>query len=109
MELLNQSLIATPHIAGYSQEGKIRGTYQLYQAVCQWQQATPEYQLKELLPKSPKWQLPNQLGALYQSLKPFYDIQQDDAQMRQAKKTIADEFDNLRKNYPQRLEFLELM
>lgn len=108
LQLLEQTLIATPHIAGYSQEGKIRGTYQLYQAYCQFKQAAPEFQLKELLPHSPKWHVPNDLDGLYQSLKPFYDIQQDDAQMRQVKKTVADEFDNLRKNYPQRLEFLEL-
>lgn len=116
LELLQQTLIATPHIAGYSQEGKIRGTYQLYQAFCQWQGVEPEFELKQLLPKAPKWKPPQQLtaetGKLYQSLQSFYDIKQDDQQMRQAMgrrgATIAKEFDNLRKNYPQRLEFLEL-
>lgn len=121
LQLMDETLIATPHIAGYSQEGKIRGTYQLYQAFCQWQGIEPELTLKELLPQAPKWSVPSQpyaqSGVLYQSLQPFYDIQQDDSQMRQAfgqisdqvsrhnGETIAEEFDNLRKNYPQRLEF----
>lgn len=124
LELMDETLIATPHIAGYSQEGKIRGTYQLYQTFCQWQGIEPGLTLKELLPQAPKWSVPAQIdtqsGRLYQSLQPFYDIQQDDKQMRQAlrqvsgqvsrqsRETIAEEFDTLRKNYPQRLEFLEL-
>ncbi|ACV26386.1 4-phosphoerythronate dehydrogenase [Kangiella koreensis] len=120
LELLNETLIATPHIAGYSQEGKIRGTYQLYQAFCQWQGIEPKVTLKELLPQAPKWNVPAQIdsqsGMLYQSLQPFYDIKQDDSHMRQVMSTvireggatITEEFDSLRKNYPQRLEFLEL-
>lgn len=112
IELMDETLIATPHIAGYTQEGKIRGTYQLYQAFCQWQGIESEVTLNELLPQAPKWTAPAQVFSeperLYQSLQPFYDIRQDDEQMRQAGATIAEEFDNLRKNYPQRLEFLEL-
>lgn len=120
LTLMDETLIATPHIAGYSQEGKIRGTYQLYQAFCQWQGIEPDATLRQLLPQAPKWVVPSQLdaqsGKLYQSLQSFYDIKQDDSQMRQALRqvsrqrgaTIAEQFDNLRKNYPQRLEFLEL-
>lgn len=121
INLFNQSLIATPHIAGYSQEGKIRGTYQLYQSVCQWLGMEPKFTLRDLLPEAPKWSPPVELssdrGILYQSLRTFYDIKSDDQRMRQKLEevlrqsgaTIAEEFDNLRKNYPQRLEFLELM
>lgn len=121
IELLNQSLIATPHIAGYSQEGKIRGTYQLYQAVCEWQGIEQEFVLKDLLPEAPKWnpsaELRSDTGFLHQNLRRFYDIKSDDQRMRQklaqvlrqSGATISEEFDNLRKNYPQRLEFLELM
>ena len=55
LDLLEQTLIATPHIAGYSQEGKIRGTYQLYQAFNQWQGLEDRISLDELLPDAPKW------------------------------------------------------
>lgn len=35
IELANQVDIATPHIAGYSYDGKVRGTWMIYQALCQ--------------------------------------------------------------------------
>jgi hypothetical protein len=34
LELLHHVAIATPHIAGYSLDAKIRGTDMIYQAVC---------------------------------------------------------------------------
>ena len=34
-ELLNMLALATPHIAGYSLEGKARGTQMIYEAFCQ--------------------------------------------------------------------------
>ncbi|WP_223670450.1 4-phosphoerythronate dehydrogenase [Kangiella shandongensis] len=105
--LMEQAMIATPHIAGYSQEGKIRGTYQLYQAFNQWQGAEDSIKLEELLPEAPKWQWSGSLDALYQSLKPYYDLKADDQRMREVQSDINNQFDGLRKNYPQRLEFLD--
>lgn len=107
IELMKQVMIATPHIAGYSQEGKIRGTYQLYQAFNQWQNREGELELQRFLPNSPKWTQPINLDGLYQVIKPFYDIEEDDHRMRQVESSISQEFDRLRKNYPQRLEFME--
>lgn len=105
--LMEQSMIATPHIAGYSQEGKIRGTYQLYQAFNRWQGLEDNIKLEELLPEAPKWQWSGSLDALYRSLKPYYDLKADDQRMRNVQSDIRNEFDGLRKNYPQRLEFLD--
>lgn len=107
IELMEQAMIATPHIAGYSQEGKIRGTYQLYQAFNQWQNQADALELSRYLPDSPKWNQPTSLDKLYEIIKPFYDIEADDQRMRQVQSTIKQEFDDLRKNYPQRLEFME--
>ncbi|RDX37057.1 4-phosphoerythronate dehydrogenase [Kangiella sp. HD9-110m-PIT-SAG07] len=109
VELMEQTLIATPHIAGYSQEGKIRGTYQLYQALNQWQSLADSVSLQELLPKAPKWQWGGSLDGLYQSLKPYYDLEADDKRMRQVKGEVRQKFDHLRKTYPQRLEFLDTL
>jgi erythronate-4-phosphate dehydrogenase len=107
--LYEQTLIATPHIAGYSQEGKIRGTYQLYQAFNQWKGLESGVALEELLPEAPKWQWNGSLEGLYQSLKPYYDIEADDQRMREVKDKISQKFDFLRKTYPQRLEFLDTL
>ncbi|WP_345291552.1 4-phosphoerythronate dehydrogenase [Kangiella marina] len=109
VELMAKTLIATPHIAGYSQEGKIRGTYQLYQAVNQWLGLENTIPLNTLLPQAPKWHWSGLLSGLYQSLKPYYDIQADDKRMRQVKTDIRNKFDHLRKTYPQRLEFLDTL
>lgn len=93
----------------------------MYQAVCEWQGIEQEFVLKDLLPEAPKWnpsaELRSDTGFLHQNLRRFYDIKSDDQRMRQklaqvlrqSGATISEEFDNLRKNYPQRLEFLELM
>ncbi len=109
IDLFEHTMIATPHIAGYSQEGKIRGTYQLYQAFNQWQGFQGETALDELLPEAPKWQWSGSLDGLYQSLKPYYDIEADDQRMREVKADILQKFDHLRKTYPQRLEFLDTL
>ncbi|WP_343990403.1 4-phosphoerythronate dehydrogenase [Kangiella japonica] len=109
LKLMEQSLIATPHIAGYSQEGKTRGTYQLYQALNQWHGLENAISLDELLPQAPKWHWDGNLKGLYQSIKPYYDIEADDHRMRQVGANVEQKFDLLRKTYPQRLEFLDTL
>lgn len=42
--------IATPHIAGYSLDGKLRGTAQIYQAFCAWMQLPASIGVAQLLP-----------------------------------------------------------
>ncbi len=44
-ELAELCRIATPHIAGYSLEGKLRGTAQIYQALCRAQGLAPQVEL----------------------------------------------------------------
>lgn len=109
LKLMEQALIATPHIAGYSQEGKIRGTYQLYQALNELQGLKATISLNELLPQAPKWHWDGSLKGLYQSIMPYYDIEADDRRMRQVSADIEKKFDLLRKTYPQRLEFLDTL
>lgn len=47
-------VIATPHIAGYSLDGKQRGTAQIYQALCQFLGQPASVSLDQLLP-APGW------------------------------------------------------
>jgi len=112
-ELAALCQIATPHIAGYSLDGKLRGTAQIYQACGRAIGLAEQVQLDELLP--PAW-----LGAL--SLhedaaidwalatlcRAVYDPRRDDADFRRslvgdaAQRKAA--FDQLRKHYPHRRE-----
>jgi erythronate-4-phosphate dehydrogenase len=105
--------IATPHIAGYSLDGKLRGTAQIYQAFCAWQQQGAPIQLADLLPKP--WlatlelnALCSPLWALEQLCRAVYDPRRDDANFRRSllgeplQRRMA--FDALRKKYPYRRE-----
>ncbi|MGB0733654.1 MAG: 4-phosphoerythronate dehydrogenase, partial [Pontibacterium sp.] len=47
--LAKKAFIATPHIAGYSLDGKARGTFMLYQACCQALGLSCEYDMAALL------------------------------------------------------------
>ena len=53
VELAELCWIATPHIAGYSLDGKLRGTAQIYQALCASKGIEPKVDLAELLPAAP--------------------------------------------------------
>lgn len=112
-ELLAHCLIGTPHIAGYSLDGRIRGTWMLYQRFSEWldRPGIPEPMAEQNLPEP--IQLPDDLTgvAMRQTLvKRLYDIKQDDQRMRVMLKGLrdteaAEAFDRLRKEYPVRREF----
>lgn len=105
--------IATPHIAGYSLDGKLRGTAQIYQAWCRFSGQVESVQLDELLPASWLDELTLDAGAdpnwaLATLCRVVYDPRRDDADFRRS--LVGDEarrraaFDALRKHYPVRRE-----
>ncbi|TYK66459.1 4-phosphoerythronate dehydrogenase [Colwellia echini] len=99
--------IATAHIAGYSLEGKARGSEMLYQALCQQLAVEPVYQLTNFLPSAsiPMVEINAEFNQilLNQLVKMVYDVRRDDAIFRQ--QLFIQGFDSLRKNYPIRREF----
>lgn len=110
--LLEIAKIGTPHIAGYSLEGKINGTKMIYDALCKYLNIKPTWQ-----PEFPGIDL-NELGLpdgeldekkLYQLFSSIYNIENDDLKLRWITKINsqkqAEYFDMLRKNYPIRREF----
>lgn len=116
-ELLNKLAIATPHIAGYTLEGKLRGTQIIFDEFLTvfGPQGLGEvavkalYLMDELLPENPyHWQ---QLKQAPEQLPKFYDIKADNALLREsvdneAQAVFAEKFDGLRKNYALRREWL---
>ena len=116
-ELLAQVWLGTPHIAGYSLEGKSRGTAMLYQAVCQWLGRTPDRDLAQLLP--PPWFEQLQLvpdaplqPSINRAIRLCYDPRDDHQRLLATLELPAAEraaaFDNLRRHYPVRREFASL-
>jgi len=116
-ELIPFCEITTAHIAGYSLEGKARGTEMLYQALCQQLDISPEILLSKLLPVASINQLEinqefDQI-ILNQLVKMVYDVRRDDGLFRQQINTRQNgqqltnqcNFDLIRKTYPARREF----
>ncbi len=105
-QLLQLVALGTPHIAGYSFDGKVRGTEMLYAAVCGYFNLSPNWQVQ--IPAPPLKRLTfsatvDDNVAIHTAVTACYDVRRDDAALRQLDKTSN--FDLLRKNYPQRREF----
>ncbi|WP_312491206.1 4-phosphoerythronate dehydrogenase PdxB [Pseudomonas cremoris] len=113
VDLADLCVLATPHIAGYSLEGRQRGTAQIYQAFCAHAGQEASIQLSDLLP--PLWLAEVHLNAetdpawaLATLCRSVYDPRRDDADFRRSLVGTVEEqrkaFDLLRKHYPARRE-----
>ncbi|MFI8691881.1 4-phosphoerythronate dehydrogenase PdxB [Stutzerimonas kunmingensis] len=105
--------IATPHVAGYSLDGKLRGTAQIYAALCAARGVEPAIELAQLMPGPALTELAFASSAdpaemLATLCRAVYDPRRDDADFRRS--LPGDEaqrragFDLLRKQYPPRRE-----
>lgn len=111
LDLLDRVDIATPHIAGYTLEGKARGTTQVFAAWCEFLAQPQSAELSDLLPQ-PEFSRITLNGPLDQAtLKRLvhlvYDVRRDDAPLRKGAATPG-EFDRLRKEYQERREWSSL-
>jgi erythronate-4-phosphate dehydrogenase len=129
-ELLKKVYIGTPHIAGYSYEGKVNGTTMIYSALCKFLNEEESFKVPEVKIEDSVIEL-EETGSVEASLqnlfKKIYDIKKDDANLRRIEKlrgsgTVSEEltlpdgqagskidagkyFDTLRKEYHLRYEF----
>ncbi|MBI1451044.1 MULTISPECIES: 4-phosphoerythronate dehydrogenase [Acinetobacter] len=108
-ELLNLITLVTPHIAGYSLEGKARGTQMIYDAFCKTFNFPANKRFETQLPACDALFSDLSLkDALKKHLTEIYDIARDDANLRatlKAGKVDQQAFDYLRKTYPLRREW----
>ncbi|MFK4752001.1 4-phosphoerythronate dehydrogenase PdxB [Oceanobacter antarcticus] len=110
LALMHRCMLATPHIAGYSLDGKMRGTEMIYQAVCEYFGLPMRRKLGQFLPEPGirrvnfSDQVPlNQ--ALRTAIRAAYEVRVDDGKMRSAMSRAEDvkqTFDQLRRDYPLR-------
>lgn len=114
-DLLEMVDIGTPHIAGYSYDGKIAGMIMIYKGACAYFNLEPKYEINDFLPKPqvPKIKLEpkghSEQQVLRAVVEEIYKIRNDDAKLRivlplPLGKRCAT-FDKLRKDYPIRREF----
>ena len=112
IDLLQKVLISSPHVAGYSLEGKVNGTKMIYDALCRFTN-----QLSDWEPKMPTVEnniidvatVKNLEEKLHMIFRQVYNIETDDYKMREMIKMDNDSraayFDKLRKEYLLRREF----
>jgi len=104
--LLSKLAIATPHIAGYTLEGKLRGTQIIYDALCEKLAVLPVLSMHQLLPLNTY--LWFELKEHPDRLQKFYDIKKDDSALRNKVtngKVKGSDFDQLRRDYHLRREW----
>jgi len=115
-ELLARVDLATPHIAGYSYDGKVNGTRMVLEALCRHFGLRRDWDPSPLMPPPahPRVLLPAGLTvneAIHTAIRAAYDIEADDRRLRALLEKPVEKrgkwFDGLRKNYPVRREFPE--
>jgi len=114
-ELLEMADIVTPHIAGYSLDGRVAGMIMIYKAVCEYFGLEPKFDIESFLPEPTTGELkinPNrgsEQDVLQRAVEKIYRISEDDAKLRQILNVPAERkgefFERLREDYPVHREF----
>ena len=110
-DLLAACSLATPHIAGYSLEGKLNGTALLYKSLATFLDQPEEWVQPEIPAGNNIIEVRGDLepeAVLFEAIRKCYAISTDDRSLRRMLKMDVDwqasHFDQLRKNYPLRRE-----
>lgn len=96
LELLNKVFIGTPHIAGYSADGKANATRMALDALCRFFHIDAHYTIEPPRPLQPVIQAHNETEACLQMYDPRHDCQ--------ALRAHPELFEKLRGDYPLRRE-----
>lgn len=115
--LVARVALATPHIAGYAYDGKLRGSAMLHDALCGFLGERPGLALDALVPAAARQVI--DLAALaprraIDLVRASYRIGEDDAALRASLRggggddARAAAFDRLRRDYPLRREFAQV-
>ncbi len=106
--------IGTPHIAGYSFDGKVAGTEMIYQALCRNFGLPVRHKAGQFMPEPPlaKMAFTSQADldwAMHTAIRACYDVRHDHCSFMATLHSDESErkraFDMLRKNYRSRREF----
>jgi len=112
LSLLDLAEIGTPHIAGYSIDGKIRATEMMFEGICRYFQLQASWDSSSLYPAASA--IRSEAGlkgddALRSVVLQAYNILRDDGNLRALHSLPEDRagagFDRLRNEYPLRPEF----
>ncbi|MGB0204330.1 MAG: 4-phosphoerythronate dehydrogenase PdxB [Neptuniibacter sp.] len=111
-DLADRCSLISPHIAGYSLDGKVRGTFMLYQAFCDYVGIKPEKELSDFLPEAEVSEIQQTDLSTLDLINTVYDPLIDDRLLRDTLEFSEEEqktaFDQLRKSYRLRRELASL-
>ena len=110
--LVDSVTLASPHIAGYSIDGKLNATQQIYDVTCRHFGLEPAWSSDDvgLTPPEPQLDIESEdPHPLLRAVRHNYDIRKDDANVRVLfnlpESERANAFEQLRKTYRRRFEF----
>lgn len=113
-ELLDRVVLGTPHIAGYSMDGKAIGSEMVYRELCQFLGLPARMKAGQFLPEPPLTKLgfssqAEEAWAVATAIRASYDVRVDNWKLKGKKnageEVLAAHFDHMRKTYPARREF----
>ncbi len=113
-ELASLVTIGTPHIAGYSLDGKIGGTDMIYQALCRHFGLPSRHKAAQFIASPPLSKMyftseAELTWSMHTAIRAIYDVRHDHCALMGAlrgdEKARVDAFDRLRKEYRARREF----
>ncbi len=114
VSLARKVFIGTPHIAGYSYDGKVLGTEMIYRALCQFLGLPSRHASGQFLEEPPLAKMAFTSNAdidwsIHTAIRACFDVRHDhsllQASLRLPDKERWDAFDRFRKNYRCRREF----
>jgi erythronate-4-phosphate dehydrogenase len=114
VELAGRVLIGTPHIAGYSYDGKVKGTEMIYRALCQFLGLPSRHSLGQFLEEPPLSKMAFTSNAnvdwcIHTAIRACFDVRHDHSVLQASLRLPIEQrmaaFDRLRKNYRCRREF----
>lgn len=107
-DLLEATTVATPHVAGYSLDGKRKGTVMVYEAFCRWAGVEP-VDTGHADDERRGLTVPAGDDGLAEALEAACFVARHDRAMRELAHHSSDEratgFDRLRRDYPTRRDF----
>jgi len=109
----SQCVIASPHIAGHSLDGKAANTQYVYDALCHYLEIKPVWNMNAILPEIERGseQVPSNWQDMHVLSKKLYDIDQDAEALKAygqvSENALAKGFVNLRRHYPIRRSWVK--
>ncbi len=110
-ELVRQCFLATPHVAGYSLDGKMNGTRMIAEALGEYTGRKVPWKVQLAPPEETVVRLPDAspVQQIHAALRHAYPIREDDERLRgglalESDADWAAHFDRLRREYPVRRE-----